>query len=153
MIYGNPQAAHCYRFCSLCAGTTEPSRSDLREFSTQAVETRQELLTSTAAQWRNSAMFQRMVASVYSGPGAVRRRMLMQEHPQLLLTDLDMQLPGMVNLETEEEDRLLQDALLNLRNTLPRRKPHGIKYVLPFFASSLPYLAILLVAIFFVSDV
>ena len=76
-------------------------------------------------------MFQRMVASVYSGPGAVRRRILMQEHPQLLLPDLDIQLPGMVNLDTEDDDRLLQDALLSFRQALPGPKPNVVKCDFP----------------------
>lgn len=75
---------------------------------------------SSAAQWRSSGMYRRMIDSVYSGPGAAIRR---NGEPHFSLPNLNLQLPGMVNLDDRDEERLLQDALLSLKHKLHQKTP------------------------------
>mmetsp|Transcript_37469 Transcript_37469/g.105803 ORF Transcript_37469/g.105803 Transcript_37469/m.105803 type:complete len:355 (+) Transcript_37469:85-1149(+) len=92
---------------------------DHSELDEQPLALSEEMLAASnrAIQWRNSSVFQRVLANVYSGPGAAIRRD--HGHPSLLrLPDRELQLPGMVNLEEQEESRALHRALLNLGRTL-----------------------------------
>uniref|UniRef100_A0A061R934 Uncharacterized protein n=1 Tax=Tetraselmis sp. GSL018 TaxID=582737 RepID=A0A061R934_9CHLO len=91
---------------------------------------RQDPLSGSETDWRVPSLIQRMMASARGGGT-----------PQMLPRDAGMQLPGAVNFDEPDEDRLLHGALLDLHRTLARRstEPPPLDYSKePALAARLP---------------